>query len=94
MKTEHKNRDVCHKKFDDAARVTSKVQEHVGSLPESFNTQMYKYPVWRENKKSKWMSLKGFDTFSGSPANHVRLHSSGTGMSESHANAVSERSAW
>lgn len=95
LKTEHKNHNVRHKQFDDTARINDGVRQHGRNcLPESFNTQLYMSPVWRDTKKSKWMSLKGFDTYAGAPAAHVRLHSSGTGICESHRNSVNEKSAW
>ena len=95
QKTQHNNQPVHHKGFDEFSRVN----EHVlktgrNCLPESFNMEMYKFPVWREEKKKKWMSQKGFDNHTGCDSAHVKVTSPGSLRTESHANSINSKSVW
>jgi hypothetical protein len=56
--------------------------------------EMYKFPVWREEKKKKWMSQKGFDNHTGCDSAHVKVTSPGSLRTESHANSINSKSVW
>lgn len=85
QKIEHKNLPAHHKTFDEFSRVQDSVTKHGRDhLPESFNMNMYKYPVWKSVQKSKWIDKKGMDIFSGAHAAHVTIKHPGQGITESH----------
>jgi hypothetical protein len=78
QKIEHKNQPAHHKTFDEFSRVQDSVAKHGKNfLPESFNMNLYKYPVWKTNQKNKWVNKKGMDIFSGVHAAHVILGNPG-----------------
>lgn len=64
---------MVHKTFDEHSRVQGRVIERGRDyLPENFDMDMCRYPVWHKNEPLKWMTKAGFNRFSGVRSNHVR----------------------
>ena len=56
---------------------------------------MCRYMSWKDPKKNKWMSPKGFDNFSGVNGPHViKLKHPGNGKIEMHAHSLNKKSVW
>lgn len=72
MKPAQKNHDLKHKLYDEFSRVTESITKHGRDyLPESFDLNLYQNPEFRPCNKSKFKTLKGFDTHSGNHSAHV-----------------------
>jgi len=85
-----------HQHFDEHSRVTKQIKIHGRDyLPESFNLDLYRYPSWKDDNKTKWLTPKGFDNKSGVDAAHVvKLPCPGSGKRDMHAHSLNNQSAW
>lgn len=93
---EHKHQPLHYKQFDEHSRVTTQIKiQGRDYLPESFNLEMYRYPSWKEDKKDKWLTPKGFDNKTGVNAAHVlKLQHPGSGRRDMHATSLNDTAAW
>ena len=80
VKTDHRQQQLHHKTFDEFSRVKEQVaktgRDH---LPESFDLKLFENPVYRPSLKSKWLTLKGIDTYSGVHGAQVKYRHAGAG---------------
>lgn len=61
------------KLHDECSRVSTQIEKHGRDcLPENFNMEMYRYPVWHVTDSQKCMSEDGFDNYPTGKAAHVK----------------------